>query len=107
MAPDSGLPADPIALSSHEPRKRPPDAALEPSSSPREPRLIDLRAWAIAGTTRIGAWQLAAQAAAGQPPSRQARHLQYNARRKVARKTYRATIDIVILTADLAADDGP
>jgi hypothetical protein len=31
----------------------------------------------------------------------------YNARGKVDRKTYQATIDIVILTADLPADDGP
>jgi hypothetical protein len=31
----------------------------------------------------------------------------YNARGKVDRKTYQATIDIVILTADLATDDGP
>jgi hypothetical protein len=31
----------------------------------------------------------------------------YNARGKVDRKTYQATIDIAILTADLPADDGP
>jgi Insertion element 4 transposase N-terminal/Transposase DDE domain len=31
----------------------------------------------------------------------------YNARGKVDRKTYQATIDIVILTADLPTDDGP
>ena len=31
----------------------------------------------------------------------------YNARGKVDRKTYQATIDIVILTADLPADGGP
>jgi Insertion element 4 transposase N-terminal/Transposase DDE domain len=31
----------------------------------------------------------------------------YNARGKIDRKTYRATIDIVILTADLPADDQP
>ena len=31
----------------------------------------------------------------------------YNARGKVDRKTYQATIDIVIFTADLRADDGP
>jgi Insertion element 4 transposase N-terminal/Transposase DDE domain len=31
----------------------------------------------------------------------------HNARGKIDRKTYQATIDIVILTADLPADDGP
>jgi Insertion element 4 transposase N-terminal/Transposase DDE domain len=31
----------------------------------------------------------------------------YNARGKIDRKTYQATIDIAILTADLPADDGP
>jgi hypothetical protein len=35
------------------------------------------------------------------------RYIRTNARRKVDRKTYQATIDIVILTADSPADDEP
>ena len=31
----------------------------------------------------------------------------YNARGKVDRATYKATIDIAVLTADLPTDDGP